>query len=84
MTIPRTYVVSSPFGELTGTCKQIVAAYNNIVETKHMDPKYRLAVSSFSRLVTGKNKSNRYKSIAMAKPWKRRTKQFLETALPPK
>jgi hypothetical protein len=68
MTIPRHYTVSTPFGTLSGSVKEIVAAYNAIVNAKGMPSKHRLAISSFSRLVTGKNKSRCYKTVRMAKP----------------
>ena len=78
MTIPREYTVATPFGEITGTCRQIVDKYNAIVRERNIDSKHCLAISSFSRLVTGRNKSGRYKMVSMAKPWKRRAKMHFE------
>ena len=84
MTKPRVYTVFSPFGLLSGTVREIVKNYNMQLEDKNMNPKYKLAISSFSRLVTGKNKSNKYKLIKMAAPWKRRVKPCFEMVYPAK
>ena len=82
MTKPRVYTVFSPFGLLSGTVREIVKNYNMQLADKKMNPKYKLAISSFSRLVTGKNKSNKYKLIKMAAPWKRRVKPCFEMVYP--
>ena len=60
---PKTYVVRSPLGVFDGTVRDIVLAYNRQVDARNMPTSFKVCMSGFSRLVTGRNKSGHYKHI---------------------
>ena len=63
MKTPRIFNVQTPFGYYTGTVREIVNHHNKQVDIQKLPQVFKVAISGFSRLATGRNKCGHYKHI---------------------